>query len=140
PTPTLLGITGDPSIPLSRDPEDPNLIDPDGDGNPGVTVDITIANLIKGEIYITRREIFTNYLTLHANGTLYGYVEDKSEQFVIGASRKILAQPSESLQISDLGLSPMMLAPISEEIDTAEELMEIRDQLFPPEPDFPGKE
>jgi hypothetical protein len=140
PTPTLLGITGDPLLPLSRDPEDPRLVDPDEDGNPGVTVDISISKIINGEIYITRREIFTNYLTLHSNGTLYGYVKDESEQFVIGASLKMLAQPSASIQNPDFGLSPIMLIPISEDIDTAEELMEIRDQLFPPEPDFPGKE
>jgi hypothetical protein len=33
-TPTLLGISGDPLQPLSRDRDDPALLDPDGDGNP----------------------------------------------------------------------------------------------------------
>ena len=135
-TPTLLGITGDPSLPLSRDPDDPNIIDPDADGNPGVTVEITIADFIKGEIYITRREIYKYYLTLNSDGVLYGHVEDSSEQFVIGASLKILAQESNSYQSSDVGLSPVILVPISEDIDTPEELMAQRDLLFPKEPDF----
>jgi len=69
PTPTLLGITGDPLKPLSTNRKDPNLTDPDGDGKPGVTVKINIGKIIKGEIYITRREIFTNYLTLNNDGT-----------------------------------------------------------------------
>lgn len=138
PTPTLLGINGDPSLPLSRDADDPDIIDPDGDGNPGVTVEIIISNIIKGEIYITRREIFSNYLTLGPEGILYGHVVDNSEQFVIGASLRILAQPSNSIQVSDFGLSPMMLVPISEDIDTPEELMTNRDRLFPEEPEFGG--
>lgn len=135
-TPVLLGITGDASQPLSKDKNDPNLIDPDNDGHPGVTVKISISNVIKGEIYITRREIYSYYLTLNPNRTLSGYVEDKSEQFVVGASLKILNQPSNSIQNPDMGLSPVLLVPISNNINTPEELMEIRNELFPVEPEF----
>ncbi len=63
-TPSLLGIEGNPLKPLSSDPNDPNLTDPDQDGHPGVTVQISVGSFFKGEIYITRREIFSNYLTL----------------------------------------------------------------------------
>lgn len=135
-TPSLLGITGDPSLPLSSDPDDPNLTDPDGDGNPGVTVKLSVGKFFEGEIYITRREIFNYYLTLNGNGTLSGHVVDKSEQFVVGASKKILNQPSNSLQIPDKGLSPLLLVPIDKDIDTYEELMAIRDEIFPEEPSF----
>lgn len=135
-TPSLMGINGDPSKPLSMDPNDPDLTDPDQDGNPGVTVKISVGDYFSGEIYITRREIFSNYLQLNSNGTLSGYIIDESEQFVVGASKKILSQPSNSIQHHDLGLSPILLVPISEEIDTAEELMEIRDEIFPDEPEF----
>jgi hypothetical protein len=135
-TPTLLGINGDPNKPLSTDPNDPNLTDPDKDGHPGVTVEISVGNFFNGEIYITRREIFSNYLTWNANRTISGYVIDKSEQFVVGASKKILAQESNSIQHPDPGMSPVLLVPISPEIDTLEELMQIRDSIFPAEPEF----
>ena len=135
-TPSLLGITGDPLQPLSTDPSDPGLTDPDEDGNPGVTVKISVGRFFSGEIYITRREIFSYHLTLNSNGTFTGYVEDQSEQFVVGASKRILKQPSNSIQHPDKGLSPVLLVPISEEIDTPEELMELRDELFPEEPGF----
>ena len=135
-TPALLGISGDPMQPLSTDRNDPNLTDPDIDGNPGVTVTISVGKFFSGEIYITRREIFSNYVRLNSNGTLSGYVEDKSEQFVIGASKKILDQPSNSIQHKDMGLSPLLLVPIEADCDTREELMAIRDEIFPPEPDF----
>jgi len=136
PTPSLLGINGDPSQPLSTDPNDPKLTDPDSDGNPGVTVKINVGKYFKGEIYIIRREIFSNYLSLNKNGALSGYVVDKSEQFVVGASMKVLTQPSNSVQHPDMGLSPMLLVPIDNDIDTPEELMQIRDKIFPKEPEF----
>lgn len=135
-TPSLLGITGDPSKPLSTDPNDPNLTDPDQDGHPGVTVQLSVGKFFKGEIYLTRREIFTNYVRLNYNGTISGYVIDESEQFVVGASKKILNQPSNSIQHTDKGLSPLLLVPVDPEIDTLEELMQIRDEIFPPEPEF----
>jgi hypothetical protein len=135
-TPTLLGISGDPLQPLSTDPNDPNLTDPDNDGHPGVTVKISVGKYFNGEIYITRREIFNNYLTLNNNGTITGYNVDKSEQFVVGASMKILAQPSNSIQHPDMGLSPVLLVPISKDIDTPEELMALSNELFPEEPKF----
>lgn len=138
-SPSLLGIEGDPMKPLSTDPNDPNLTDPDKDGNPGVTVRISVGKFFKGEIYITRREIFSNYLTLYNDGTLSGYVRDRSEQFVVGASRKILRQKSNSIQHPDKGLSPVLLVKVNPETDTQEELMRIRDEIFPQEPEFQQK-
>ncbi len=135
-SPTLLGIQGDPLLPLSRDKNDPALNDPDGDGKPGVTVQLNIGAFIKGYIYITRREIYQDHLVLHSNGNLYGYVEDSSEQFVVGASMKVLRQQSNPHQHPDFGLSPMILVRISNDIDTCAELMAQRDSLFPPEPEF----
>lgn len=138
-SPSLLGIEGDPMRPLSTDPHDPNLTDPDKDGHPGVTVQISVGKFFRGEIYITRREIFSNYLTLNSNGTLSGYVIDRSEQFVVGASKKILNQESNPVQHPDKGLSPVLLVKVDPDIDTPEELMRIRDDIFPEEPEFSPK-
>lgn len=137
-TPTLLGISGDPSLPLSRDRRDPRLTDPDGDGHPGVTVGIVIGGLIKGEIYITRREIYSTRARLNGDGSITGQVVDRSEQFVVDASLAILRQPSNSMQFADPGLNPLILVPIDPSIDTWDELKAIRDGLFPPEPGFVG--
>jgi hypothetical protein len=135
-TPTLLGITGDHSQPLTKDPADPRITDPDGDGHPGMTVGIAVGKFFKGEIYIIRREIYENHVIWNPDGTLSGYVTDRSEQLVVGASKKILEQESHSLQHPDAGLNPLLLVPVDPDIDTPEELMEIRDELFPVEPDF----
>ena len=135
-SPTLLGITGDPSVPLSRDPRDPNLVDADGDGKPGVTVRLKMGNLLDGEIYITRREIYSDSLALHSDGNLYGSVKDQSEQFVVGASLRILAQQSNPIQYPDPGMNPVILVRVSKDLQTCEDLMAQRDRLFPPAPQF----
>jgi hypothetical protein len=82
------------------------------------------------------REIFSNYLTLNNNGTLSGYVVDRSEQFVIGASKKILSQESNPSQHPDKGLNPVLLVKVDPDIDSLDELMKIRDDIFPEEPEF----
>lgn len=138
-SPCLLGIEGDPMKPLSTDPNDPNLTDPDKDGHPGVTVQISVGKFFRGEIYIIRREIFSNYMTLNNNGILSGYVIDRSEQFVVGASKKILNQESHNYQHNDKGLSPVLLVKVDPDIDTYDELMQIRDEIFPKEPEFYSK-
>ncbi|MCA9250030.1 MAG: hypothetical protein KDA54_02765 [Phycisphaerales bacterium] len=135
-TPTLIGVDGNPDEPLTMDRNDPQINDADNDGRPGVTVFVTLFGFIKGEIYIARREIFQNDVTLYSDGSLRGSVTDDSEQFVIGASIGILDAPNDPDQFRDPGLNPIILIPIADEIDTCEELMANRDELFPPEPQF----
>ncbi|MBK9121296.1 MAG: hypothetical protein IPM18_17075 [Phycisphaerales bacterium] len=135
-TPTLIGIGGDPNLPLSMDRNDPRISDDDSDGKPGVTVVVKLFGLIEGEIYIARREIFANELTLFSDGSLRGSVIDDSEQLVIGASLAILDTPNNPPQRRDPGLNPIILIPVSNDLGTCEELMTIQNSLFPPEPGF----
>jgi len=135
-TPTLNGIEGDPSVPLSMDRNDPLISDDDNDGKPGVTVFVKLFGLIEGEIYIARREIFQNHLTLYSDGSLRGSVIDDSEQLVIGASLAILDTPNNPPQRRDPGLNPIILVPVPADLDTCEDLMANRDSLFPHEPEF----
>jgi hypothetical protein len=135
-TPTLIGIDGNPDLPLSADPNDPLVNDDDGDGKPGITVFVTLFGFLQGEIYLARREIFQNDLSLYSDGSFRGTVVDDSEQLVVGASLGILNAPNNPPQWDDLGLSPMILIPVPADMDTCEELMANRDSLFPPEPEF----
>jgi hypothetical protein len=135
-TPTLNGIAGDPNVPLSTDRNDPLIRDDDNDGKPGVTVLVKLFGVIEGEIYIARREIFANDMTLYSDGSLRGYVTDDSEQLVIGASLAILDTPNNPPQRRDPGINPIILIPVSDDLDTCEELMANRAALFPPEPEF----
>ena len=135
-TPTLNGIGGDPNVPLSVDRNDPLISDDDNDGKPGVTVSVRLFGFINGEIYIARREIFANEMTLYSDGSLRGSVIDDSEQLVIGASLAILDTPNNPPQRRDPGLNPIILIRVSDDLDTCEELMANRASLFPQEPRF----
>lgn len=135
-TPTLIGIDGDPNVPLSMNPKDPLINDDDNDGKPGVTVYVKLFGLIKGKIYIARREIFQNYLTLFSDGSLRGTVVDDSEQLVVGASLCFLNTPNNPDQWDDPGLNPIILIPLPDGIAACEALMENRALLFPEEPEF----
>lgn len=135
-TPTLIGIGGDPDVPLSMNPNDPLINDDDHDGKPGVTVFVKLFGFIQGEIYIARREIFQNILTLYSDGSLRGFVVDDSEQLVVGASLGILNTPNNPDQWNDPGLNPIILVPVPADLDTCEELMADRGSLFPAEPEF----
>ena len=135
-TPTLLGIKGDPNLPLSRDKNDPNIVDSDGDGKPGVTVRVTIGGIIKGKIYITRREVFKNIMTVQTRNRIQGTIVDRSEQFILGANLGMLNKPSDPVQNSDPQMNPLILTRLPDEIQTCEQLMDNRDELFPPAPEF----
>ena len=135
-TPTLIGIDGDPDQPLTTNPNDPLVNDADGDGKPGITVSLKLFGFLKAELYIARREIFENDLTLYSDGSLRGTVVDNSEQLVLGATLGILNKPNNPPQWGDPGLSPILLIPIPDDLDTCEELMANRDLLFPAEPEF----
>jgi hypothetical protein len=135
-TPTLIGIYGDPNVPLPMNRSEALIRDDDNDGKPGVTVFVKLFGFIEGEIYIARREIFQYELTPYSDGTLWGGVIDDSEQLVLGASLAILDTPNNPPQRRDPGLNPIILVPISADLDTCEELMVNRDSLFPPVPQF----
>lgn len=136
PTPTLLGIQGDPNMPLSRDKDDPNIVDSDGDGKPGVTVRVTIGGIIKGKIYITRREVFKNIMTVETSDRIQGTIIDRSEQFILGANLGILDKPSDPVQHPDPEMNPLLLTRLPVHIQTCEQLMDKRENLFPPAPEF----
>ncbi len=136
-TPTPVGIRlDDPANePLPTDPEDPRIVDDDGDGNPGITVNIRVTDDITGELYIARREIFAYEAFLTEPDVMTGTVTDDSEQLVIGASDPIFASsPANWGQLPDPSKSPIILQRVDADWD-CERLAAERDTLFPPTPE-----
>jgi hypothetical protein len=137
PTPTPVGIRlDDPANePLPTDPNDPRIVDDDGDGQPGITVTIRVTDDLSGELYIARREIFAYEAFLVEPDLLIGTVTDDSEQLVIGASDPIFASsPANWGQFPDLSKSPIILTRVDDDWD-CDRLAAERDNLFPPTPD-----
>lgn len=136
PTPTPVGIRlDDPANePLPTDPDDPRIVDDDGDGEPGITVTIEVSADLVGELYIARREVFAYEATLVTPDRLEGTVSDESEQLVIGASDPIFLRESDWRQHPDPTRSPIILQRVDASWD-CERLAAERDALFPPTPD-----
>ena len=136
PTPTPVGIRlEDPfNEPLPTDPNDPRIVDDDGDGKPGLTVTIEVTPEFIGELYIARREIFAFEAFLTEPDLLTGQVTDDSEQLVIGASDPVFEMsPANWGQYPDLSKSPIILRRVDDTWD-CERLAAERDTLFPPTP------
>lgn len=137
-TPTPVGIRlDDPANePLPDDPDDPRIVDDDGDGRPGITVTIQVGEDLTGELYIARREIFAYEAFLVEQDTLSGVVTDDSEQLIIGVSDPVFAgSGADWEQNPDLSKSPIILKRIAEDWD-CDRLAAERDMLFPPTPEI----
>jgi hypothetical protein len=136
-TPTPVGIRLDDPFnePLPTDPDDPRIVDDDGDGKPGLTVTIEVTDDLVGELYIARREIFAYDAVLVEPDLLTGTVTDDSEQLVIGASDPVFEMsPANWGQHPDPAKSPIILRRVDADWD-CERLAAERDALFPPTPD-----
>ncbi len=135
-TPTPVGIElEDPANDvLPTDPDDPRIVDADGDGKPGITVVVTLGEGLEGELYIARREIFAYDLLQDGPDSMSGTVTDSSEQLVIGASLPVLETAAGQWeQVEDLSFSPILLERVEEDWD-CDRLKAERDELFPPNP------
>lgn len=136
PTPTPVGIRlDDPANEsLPTDPSDPRIVDDDGDGNPGITVNIRVSDDLSGELYIARLEVFAYEAALVEPDRLVGTVTDDSEQLVIGATDPIFMSSNANwAQHPDRSKSPMILVRVDDDWD-CDRLAAERDALFPPTP------
>ncbi|MEZ5140193.1 MAG: ribbon-helix-helix protein, CopG family [Acidimicrobiales bacterium] len=98
-TPTPIGIElDDPANEaLPTDPDDPRIVDADGDGKPGVTATVKVSEDLQGEIYLARREIFAYDVTQVSEDRFEGTITDDSEQLIIGASDPLFQSSSGSV-------------------------------------------
>lgn len=136
-TPTPVGIRlDDPANEsLPTDPDDPRVVDDDGDGKPGITVNIRVSDELSGELYLARREIFAYEVLLVEPDLMTGTVADESEQLVLGASDPIFASSDANwVQHPDLTKSPIVLKRVDDDWG-CDRLAAERDRLFPPTPD-----
>lgn len=74
------------SDPLPTSPEDPRVVDPDGDGKPGFTVRVRILGLIPGETYVVQRLRQWYKGALEGGELVRGTIAWEDEQVTLGAS------------------------------------------------------
>lgn len=74
---------------LPTRPDDPRVVDQDGDGKPGLTARIVVMGLIGGEVYVVQRDRSRLVGTVVSPDAVDGLIEWTSEQSVLGASSSI---------------------------------------------------
>lgn len=74
------------SEPLPTSPEDPRVVDPDGDGKPGFTVRVRVLGLIPGETYVVQRLRQGYKGALVGSELVRGTIAWEDEQVTLGAS------------------------------------------------------
>ncbi|MCG3174585.1 MAG: hypothetical protein GMKNLPBB_02830 [Myxococcota bacterium] len=83
-----------PLDPLPADPNDPRVIDQDGDGKPGLTV--RLAGLVNGEVYVVQRANAALTGTVFSLDRMDGVIDWSEQQSIVGASDDLLKTPNES--------------------------------------------
>jgi len=77
----------DPEIdPLPTSPNDPRVIDQDGDGKPGLTVHVSVLGIISGDVYVVQRVRTRLDGMIVTPDRIEGLFECTSEQVTIGAT------------------------------------------------------
>lgn len=67
---------------------DSRVFDQDGDGHPGMTIDISAAgSLVSGSLYLAQRNIQSMEGTVVATDRIEGYLDVEMEQVILGATR-----------------------------------------------------
>lgn len=77
---------------LPIDPDDPRLVDLEGDGHPGMTIEASILGLFKGEGYSVQRYRYRLDGTVFDANTIIGYIDWTSEQNVVEATNSLFME------------------------------------------------
>lgn len=93
----------DPSIrpdePLPEKPDEPGVVDMEGDGKPGAT--LTASGLANGEIYVNNRKTLSLAGVIRSADQSFGLTTHKKEGFVLAATDPILDVDAERHQHPD---------------------------------------
>ena len=76
--------------PLPVDPLDPRVIDQDGDGQPGMTVRVTVLAIVEGETYVVQRVQYRLSGWVIGPDRIEGRIEWSDEQVVLAATNPLL--------------------------------------------------
>ncbi len=80
------------SDPLPIDPDDPRLVDLEGDGQPGMTIQASILGLFTGEGYVIQRYRYRLEGTVFDVNTIIGFIDWTSEQTVVAATNPLFME------------------------------------------------
>ncbi|MCL7971045.1 MAG: hypothetical protein M8866_03000 [marine benthic group bacterium] len=113
---------------LPKDGDDPRITDPDGDGNPGMTVEVS--GFVSGQVYLVQRLVRGLTGELEPDGRITGNITGGGDQVVIGASNVILKSFTPTFEHNpDPKRNTFVWVPVSED-STCESVIAESDALF----------
>ncbi len=115
--------------PLPDDPNDPRVFDQDGDGKPGLTVEVTILGIVEGRTYLVQRVRYALEGTVSSNDAVDGRVTWSDEQSVLGATTPLLLVDTASLPDPHPDRHVFMMRRVEDGM-TCERLLETWKQIF----------
>ena len=113
-----VGFDGEADATLPIDATDPRIFDADGDGHPGITVQME--GSVTGAIYVARIERSEWDAVADADGQFHGQIRDASEQFIIAATSPLLAAQPIDRPHPDPAESTIHMVPVAETTDCAQ--------------------
>jgi hypothetical protein len=114
--------------PLPTDSDDPRVTDPDGDGHPGITVEVS--GFVSGQVYLVQRLVRGLRGTIGADRKITGTVIGTGDQVVIGASNAILKTFTPRFEHNpDPERNTFVWVPVPDDV-TCDSILVDRDRLF----------
>ena len=83
--------------PLPTQADDARVVDQDGDGHPGVTVEISsraVLVTIRGKVFVTQRTKLVESGSFSRTGEITGQIQWSGEQYTLGSDSALLARVS----------------------------------------------
>lgn len=115
--------------PLPNTPDDPRIVDSDGDGKPGTTVVIR-HSLFRGEVYIAQRSVARLVGKVLDDGSVRGIILTGPEMYKIGANNRFLRGETPQRQNPDSKESPFVMVPVPD-TTTCTDILAKTEALFP---------
>jgi hypothetical protein len=81
---------------LPVDPEDPRVVDQDGDGFPGMTVNVNLLGIMKEQMYVVQRVQYELDGVVISSDRIEGLIRWTDEQVVVAATNPMLMAGTDS--------------------------------------------
>lgn len=114
---------------LPASPDDPRVIDQDGDGKPGLTVQVSALGLVEGEVYVVQRVRTRLTGIVVSSDRIEGLVEWTTEQVTLAASNPVFLGTIPSRPDPAVENSAFVLARI-DPAWTCDEILDRRTELL----------